>query len=192
MTQKEKRLATCMAVYYTLVCVWFATKAIPADAVTVPELVEPPVTMQGLVNLPAPKAEEPTPLTYESPEVIVPPEEDKPVPIEIENVIENCTITYYCCEKWTHICGTGDGITATGTVATPGRTCAVDPSVIPYGSTVIIDYGDGELHSYIAEDAGAWVNQAHVDVCVESHSTALALGKATATVYWTAPEGVVV
>ena len=63
------------------------------------------------------------------------------------NIIEDCTITYYCAEKYAHICGTGDGLTATGSYVTPYVSCAVDPSVIPYGSTVIVDYGDGEPHA---------------------------------------------
>jgi 3D (Asp-Asp-Asp) domain-containing protein len=41
-------------------------------------------------------------------------------------------------------------ITATGTKPTPGRTVAVDPSVIGYGSRLIINGQDG----YIAEDCG--------------------------------------
>lgn len=104
------------------------------------------------------------------------------------HVIDDCVVTYYCCEKRAHICGTGDGITATGAEATPGMTCAVDPAVIPFGSIVCVDYGDGVLHEYVAQDSGAWVNEDHVDLCVETHSEALELGRRTATVYWTAPE----
>ena len=37
--------------------------------------------------------------------------EDK---LQQANRIEGCTITYYCCELRPHICGTGDGITASG------------------------------------------------------------------------------
>lgn len=28
--------------------------------------------------------------------------------------IDNCTVSHYCCEKYEHICGGGDGITASG------------------------------------------------------------------------------
>ena len=48
----------------------------------------------------------------------------------------NFTITYYCaCEI---CCNKADGITATGTPVIEGQTIAVDPSVIPYGTKVII------------------------------------------------------
>jgi hypothetical protein len=46
-------------------------------------------------------------------------------------------IYHYCpCEK---CCGKKGGITATGTKPREGKTVAVDPEVIPLGSTVIID-----------------------------------------------------
>ena len=37
----------------------------------------------------------------------------------------NCTA--YCSEQYEHICGTGDGITASGVQAEPGVSIAVDP-----------------------------------------------------------------
>lgn len=101
------------------------------------------------------------------------------------SVIEDCTVSYYCCEKYEHICGTGDGITFTGTEVYPGRTCAVDPSVIPLGSTVMVDYGDGEIHYYVAEDIGGAINGNHIDIAVATHDEALEMGIRTATVYWT-------
>ncbi|MBD5154316.1 MAG: hypothetical protein HDT15_04375, partial [Oscillibacter sp.] len=54
----------------------------------------------------------------------------------IYTYVGNCTITYYCCEPYEHICGNGDGITATGLPVSPGMV-AVDPEVIPLGSTVV-------------------------------------------------------
>ena len=99
-------------------------------------------------------------------------------------IIEECTITYYCAEQYEHICGTGDGITATGSYVTPYVSCAVDPSVIPYGSTVIVDYGDGELHYYVADDCGGAIKGNKIDLCVETHQEALDEGIKTATVYW--------
>ena len=100
------------------------------------------------------------------------------------NEIRDCIITYFCAERYPHICGTGDGITATGAIAQPGITCAVDPAVIPLGSTVLVDFGDNVLHTYRAEDVGGAVEGNHVDLCVASYQEAEDLGIAQATVYW--------
>ena len=102
------------------------------------------------------------------------------------NVIEDCEVTHYdCCVQ---CCGKDDGITASGRKATPGVTVAVDPNVIPLGSDVMVDYGDGEIHYYRADDVGGSVKGNHIDLCVGSHEEALHLGRRTATVYWVAPE----
>lgn len=82
------------------------------------------------------------------------------------------SITHYCCERYEHVCGTGNGITSTGTTVTAGRTVAVDPSVIPYGTTMYIEgYG-----FRVAEDCGGAVNGNHIDVAVETHSEANIMG----------------
>ena len=78
--------------------------------------------------------------------------------------------TYYCCERYPHICGTGDGLTATGVAVEPGIV-AVDPKVIPLGSTVAID---GE--EYLAADTGGLIKGQRVDIAVPTHAEALALG----------------
>lgn len=101
-----------------------------------------------------------------------------------DGVLENCTVTYYCCEARQHICGGGTGKTATGTDVTAGRSAAVDPDVIPLGAEIFVDYGDGVLHSYIAEDTGSAVGGAHIDLAVETHAEALELGVRTAKVWW--------
>nr|WP_296959211.1 NlpC/P60 family protein [uncultured Mediterraneibacter sp.] len=88
----------------------------------------------------------------------------------------NFKITYYCsCEI---CCNKADGITATGTPVVEGQTIAVDPSVIPYGTQVIIGG-----HVFTAEDCGGAIKQNHIDVYVNSHEEALALGVANADVY---------
>ena len=98
-------------------------------------------------------------------------------------VIEDCIITFYCNEQYPHICGTGDGIAYDGTPALSWATCAVDPDVIPIGSTVMVDLGDGEgIRTLVANDTGVSGN--HVDICVGSHSEALQLGRMKATVYY--------
>lgn len=76
-------------------------------------------------------------------------------------------ITYYC--ACLDCCGGGLGRTASGTVPTEGRTIAVNPGQIPYGTHVIING-----HEYVAEDTGVGVNQ--VDIFVSSHEYALQLG----------------
>lgn len=104
------------------------------------------------------------------------------------NVLEDVLITHYCSELRPHICGTGDGITASGRRVTPYVSVAVDPSIVPLGSDVLVDYGDGEIHYYRADDTGGGVKGKHLDLAVESHSEALQLGVKTATVYWVAEE----
>ena len=99
------------------------------------------------------------------------------------HVIEDCTVTFYCNEKYQHICGTGDGIAYDGTPALAWATCAVDPSIIPLASTVMVDLGDGEgLRYFRANDTG--VKGDHIDICVSTHAEALRLGIQTSTVYW--------
>ena len=88
----------------------------------------------------------------------------------------NFTITYYCaCEI---CCNKADGITATGTPVIEGQTIAVDPSVIPYGTKVIIGG-----HVFTAEDCGGAIKKNHIDIYVNSHAEALALGVTNAEVY---------
>ena len=97
--------------------------------------------------------------------------------------LENCTVTFYCAERYPHICGTGDGIAYDGTPVLPWATCAVDPDVIPLGSTVMVDLGDGYgLRTLVANDTGVSGN--HIDICVSGHAEAEQLGRQTATVYW--------
>jgi len=94
--------------------------------------------------------------------------------------IGECTITHYCCEKYEHICGTGDGLTASGVPVAPGMV-AVDTDVIPMGSTVIIDGT-----SYLATDRG--VTGKHIDIAVATHEEAERLGVYAAEV-WILPAG---
>lgn len=78
-------------------------------------------------------------------------------------------VTAYCpCIK---CCGKTDGITATGTLATAGRTIAVDPTVIPYGSEVILNG-----HTYIAEDCGGAIKGNKIDMFFNTHQEALNWG----------------
>lgn len=85
-------------------------------------------------------------------------------------------LTAYCdCER---CCGKCDGITSTGTKATQGRTIAVDPNIIPYGSKVKINGKE-----YIAEDCGGAIKDNHIDVFFETHEDALEFGVQYANVF---------
>ena len=90
-------------------------------------------------------------------------------------------LTAYCpCAK---CCGKTDGITATGTTATEGRTVAVDPAVIPYGATVTVYFADGTSHSYTAEDCGGAIKENRIDVFFDDHQAAREFGVQTADEY---------
>jgi 3D (Asp-Asp-Asp) domain-containing protein len=79
------------------------------------------------------------------------------------------TITAYCpCAK---CCGKDDGITATGVKATAGRTIAVDPNVIPYGTELFIDG-----FTYRAEDTGGSIKGRKLDIFFANHLEALEWG----------------
>lgn len=79
-------------------------------------------------------------------------------------------ITHYCaCES---CCGKTDGITASGVKAKANRTIAVDPTVIPLGSSVVIN---GKR--YVAEDTGSAIKGNRIDIYVDSHDKALQLGR---------------
>lgn len=91
------------------------------------------------------------------------------------------TLTAYC--PCTRCCGKDDGITATGTLAAEGRTIAVDPRVIPYGTHVLLIFPDGTQREYIAEDCGGGVNGSRVDVFFSDHETARVFGVQSAMAY---------
>ena len=91
---------------------------------------------------------------------------------EREYIEVTATLTAYCpCVK---CCGKSDGITASGTQATAGRTVAVDPRYIPYGTEIIID---GQ--TYIAEDCGGAIKGDRIDIYFDCHSEAESFGKQT-------------
>lgn len=97
--------------------------------------------------------------------------------------LEDVTITFYCCEGRPHICGTGTGITASGRRVTPYVSCAVDPDIIPLGSTIMIEYNGGMVYLR-ADDTGPAVRGDHIDIAVKGHSEALSLGVQTADIWW--------
>lgn len=95
------------------------------------------------------------------------PEVTEPTPEYIELTV---TATAYCpCKKCSDNWG---DLTATGVRAKEGRTIAVDPSVIPYGTEVIING-----NTYIAEDCGGLIKGNKVDIYFDTHEETLKFGK---------------
>ena len=115
------------------------------------------------------------------PTTAVPVETDKPIttaatdestaePQPVLVSLGTFEATAYCpCE---YCCGKTDGITASGTQATAGRTIAVDTDVIPFGTEIIING-----HTYIAEDIGGAIKNNSVDIFFDSHEAALEFGR---------------
>ena len=125
------------------------------------------------------KSQSPEPVSVErvtrSAEVVARESEVIPVteiqaPEIVRTELGEFTITAYCpcakcCGEW------ADGITYTGTVATEGRTIAVDPGVIPLGSVVEINGVE-----YVAEDIGGAIDGNHIDIYFNDHNDALVWG----------------
>ncbi len=85
-------------------------------------------------------------------------------------------ITGYCgCSS---CCGKTDGVTASGTQATAGRTIAADTTKLPFGTKVVIDG-----HTYTVEDRGGAIKGNKIDVYFSSHSKALQWGVRYCDVY---------
>ena len=85
-------------------------------------------------------------------------------------------LTAYCpCYE----CSKGWGrMTSSGKIAQANHTIATDPAVIPEGTRVVIN---GTV--YVAEDVGSGVAGKHIDIFMESHSSALNFGVQYAEVY---------
>lgn len=76
-----------------------------------------------------------------------------------------------CCGVWANNRPDGIVYTASGEKAEAGKTIAVDPDVIPYGTEVKI--GD---HTYIAQDTGGAIKGSKIDVYYDDHDAALKHG----------------
>lgn len=87
-------------------------------------------------------------------------------------------ITAYCTCRI--CCGvySGGNRTASGTVPTSNRTIAVDTSVIPFGTKVVIN---GQV--YVAEDRGGAIKGKRIDMFFMTHKEALRWGRRTVEVY---------
>lgn len=88
-----------------------------------------------------------------------------------------------CCGYWATVrpkdeYGNEIVYTASGAIAQEGLTIAVDPTVIPYGTEVIIDD-----HVYIAQDCGGGIKGNRIDVYFNNHETACKFAVRNAEVF---------
>ena len=180
-TARKWRCCTWLAVIALMLCVALCL------TIKVKAQTEPPIVADDLEESVGPAQ------CWEAPDI---PETDENAQIEAALLsratgIPDCTVSHYCiCEK---CCGkTPDdpayGITKSGRRAVPGVSVAVDPSVIPLGSDVLVDYGDGDIQYYRADDTGSAVKGDHIDLCVATHQEALEAGVRAATVWWVPEE----
>lgn len=85
-------------------------------------------------------------------------------------------VTAYCpCAK---CCGKTNGITASGTQATAGRTIAADTSRFPFGTQLVIN---GNV--YTVEDRGSAIGGNRIDIFFNTHQEAINFGRRTVDVY---------
>lgn len=108
--------------------------------------------------------------------------EPKLVSLGTFKVTHYCACTK-CCGKWAENRPGGIVYTASGAVAEAGRTIAVDPAVIPYGTELLAIYPDGTEARYVAQDCGSGVDDNHIDVYMDSHEAAKIAGLKTAELY---------
>ena len=111
-----------------------------------------------------------------------------------ENVqyMGNFKLTAYCpcpqcCGKWSKnraVDEEGYQIvgTASGARAYANHTIAVDPKLIPYGTTVIIER-NGVYYEYTAEDCGGAIKNKKIDVYFDNHTDACNFGLRYGNVY---------
>lgn len=83
-----------------------------------------------------------------------------------------------CCGKWAENRPEGKVIGASGKELIPGYSIAVDPTVISYGTIVIINE-----HEYEAMDCGGAIKDNRIDVYFDNHTDALEFGVQYAEVW---------
>lgn len=92
----------------------------------------------------------------------------------VETRVFRCTAycpCVICCNQYSPDVTGGVSHTATGTEPMQGRTVAVDPSIIPYGTRLVIN---GQV--YIAEDCGGAIIGDSIDIFYSNHADAEAFG----------------
>lgn len=97
----------------------------------------------------------------------------KTVRVKRKTYLGKFFITYYC--ACAECCGAGGGkLTASGTTPKAGRTVAINPNMIKYGTKLKI----GNKSGYVAEDTGGGIGNYHIDIFVNDHQEALNKGVA--------------
>lgn len=86
-----------------------------------------------------------------------------------KKLIGNFKITAYCIH----------GRTASGTTTTANRTIAADPSVLPYGTEVVIN---GK--TYVVEDTGGAIKNNRIDIYMSTYDEAIQWGVRNIDVYY--------
>lgn len=120
----------------------------------------------------------------ESPEVIETAVEEQYEPVSAPmTYMGKFTLTAYCscrkcCGKWSPEVTGKASFTESGTNPKQGRTVAVDKSVIPLGTHLLVNG-----HEYVAEDTGSAVDGKHIDIYFSSHAEARAFGMQKGDVY---------
>lgn len=103
------------------------------------------------------------------PNIVVAEEESAPTQPPERTLVSlgEYRISAYCpCEK---CCLKSDGITASGTQATAGRTAAMNG--VPFGTKIVIDG-----HEYTIEDRGGGLGSKIIDIYFDTHEEALNSG----------------
>ncbi|MPM70802.1 hypothetical protein SDC9_117762 [bioreactor metagenome] len=81
----------------------------------------------------------------------------------VRGVIKDAQVTWY----------NDQGRTASGTYTKPGRTVAVDPSIVPLGTWIDIVMPDGTIHRRKAEDTGSAVKGNVFDINADAPTAEL-------------------
>lgn len=167
-------MCTILFVLYQLVSSFAIMSEVPETIH--PDTFEVHETAPVQVTVPVTRSE----IIEPEPEIIPDEEVDDPNRLSDDQkgtYLGTFCITHYCTCS---ICnGSNAGKTATGYTPVPWNTVAVDPSLIPLGSSLYIE-GYGTMN---ALDTGRHVNKYHIDVLTNSHEEAIQCGVVYKEVY---------
>lgn len=92
--------------------------------------------------------------------------------------------TAYCTENYHHICNDGDATkTAMGTPPIPYKTIAVDPTVIPLGTKLVIKDSYGSTYHVVATDTGGAIKGKKIDMVCPTHKDANIWGRRSVEIW---------